>query len=258
MLLSITNSCHMGCSHCMDDAKPCNEHMGWGTFQDSIDFFNHYGGLELIITGGEPFDHPSCFDFIEYALRYATGSTGTGVAHITVTTNGMKISENKSLQTALLILMDRYRGLFNIQITHVDKYYPKKVNFTDNFFKVNPVVICTEIESMYPMGRALTNNLPWSSKASKCFNIRSIVRSTKDLNISSTMLNLRYLKFCTPQIDIYGNIKLGESKLCPVVSDIYESHGQIVKDICNFKCSMCDHINKNLTAEQLNAIGERR
>lgn len=38
MIISITESCHMGCSHCMDDAKPCEKHMSMRTFQDAISF----------------------------------------------------------------------------------------------------------------------------------------------------------------------------------------------------------------------------
>lgn len=105
------------------------------------------------------------------------------------------------------------------------------------------------------MGRALINNLPWQSKCSKCFNIRSIVRTTKDLSDSTLLLAMKG-KFCTPQIDIYGNIKLGESCLCPIASNIYKPIDEIVNDICNFRCSKCNHINKNLSKQQLEAIGE--
>jgi len=256
MLISITESCRMGCSHCMDDAKPCDRHMTLQTFKDAIQkAFNVYGGFECVITGGEPTENPQWLEMFIYALEYAKGSIFKG-AHITLTTNAMNIADNHDLQTYLMMLMQKYRNIFTIQVTHVDKYYPINVNLDNNFFKLEQVVVCHEIEAMYPMGRARVNNLPWNFKGSKCFNIRSLVRSTKDLRASTLALATK-MKFCTPQIDIYGNIKLGESNLCPVASNIYKTEKEIVNDICNFTCRGCDMINMNLPESYLEAIGEK-
>ena len=119
MIISITESCHMGCSHCMDDARPCDKHMSMRTFQDAISFFNQFGGIECLITGGEPTDNPEWIKMLEYALEHAHGSTGTGIAHITLTTNAMNIANNRDIQTYLLLLMQRYPGKLNIQVTHI-------------------------------------------------------------------------------------------------------------------------------------------
>ena len=255
MLISITESCHMGCPHCMDDAKPCDRHMNLQTFKDSIDFFNNYGGVECVITGGEPTDNSEWPRMIQYALDNAHGSTGTNVAHITLTTNGMNIVDNYDIQRWLLLKMEKYRKKLSIQVTHVDDLYPIDVSFPDSFLK--SVTIATEIESMYPMGRALQNNLPWNSKCSKCFNIRSLVRTYKRLDLATFILTTKF-KFCTPQIDYQGYLKLGESCLCPRVSSIYKPINEIINDICNFTCRGCDIINKNLPDNYLEAIGEKR
>ena len=255
MLLKITESCHMGCSHCLDDAKPCDNHMDMRTFEDAISFFNQFGGIELIISGGEPTDHPNWINMLEYALERTHGSTGTGVCHITLTTNGMNIANNRDAQDYLMFLMDRYNNKLSIQVTHIDKYYPQEVDFSSDFFKCHHVVVCRNLEVIYPIGRARINNLPWQSKCSKCFNIRSAVRTTEDLGKATLMLNLKN-KFCTPHVDIHGNIKLGESRLCPIASNIYKPTEQIIKDICNFTCSECDMINQKLPEAYLHAIGE--
>lgn len=252
MIISITESCHMGCSHCMDDAKPCMKHMSMRTFQDAISFFNQFGGIECVITGGEPTDNPEWLEMLKYALEHAHGSTGTGIAHITLATNGMNIAKSRDLQTYLMILMQKH-GNFNVQVTHVKEYYPIDVDFNTPFF--DAVGICTKIEAIYPMGRARDNKLPWQAKCSKCFNIRSATRSFRDLSKASIMLALRG-KFCTPQVSISGELKLGESTLCPPCSSIYTGTEQLINDICNFHCNGCDMINKHLTSEQRKAIGE--
>lgn len=39
MLLSITEKCRMGCSHCMDDARPdCDKFMTKEMFEKAIEF----------------------------------------------------------------------------------------------------------------------------------------------------------------------------------------------------------------------------
>ncbi len=255
MIISITESCHMGCSHCMDDAKPCDKHMCMRTFQDAISAFNQFGGIECLLTGGEPTENPEWIKMLEYALERAHGSSGTGFAHITLTTNGMNISKNRDIQTYLMLLMQKHNGKLSIQVTHVDEYYPTEVDFSAPFFNCQHVVICRQIEEIYPIGRARDNNMPWKSKCSKCFNIRSATRTFQDLNKATMMLALKG-KFCTPQISINGDIKLGESTLCPPCSSIYNGTEKIVNDICNFHCNYCDMINKNLPLEYKKAIGE--
>lgn len=255
MIISITESCHMGCSHCMDDAKPCDKHMSMRTFQDAISFFNQFGGIECLLTGGEPTDNPEWIKMLEYALERAHGSTGTGVAHITLATNGMNITNKRDIQNYLLLLMQRYPGKLNIQVTHVDQYYPHHIDLSQDFFHCGQVTVCDSIEAIYPMGRAKDNKLSWRAKCSKCFNIRSATRSFRDLNKASIMLAMMG-KFCTPQVSINGEVKLGESTLCPPCSSIYTGTEQLINDICNFHCNGCDMINKHLTPEQRKAIGE--
>ena len=101
---------------------------------------------------------------------------------------------------------------------------------------------------MYPQGRALDNNLPWDSRCSKCFNVRSISHQIPE---SSTLKDiehhlLTYAKFCTPHIKINGDIGLGESDLCPSCASIYDDMETIMEKIRNFKCHKCDHVNEKL------------
>lgn len=249
----------MGCTHCMDDARPEGHDMNFDTFKDAIEFFNTYGGVECIITGGEPTENPEWDKMLEYALVNAKGSSDTRFCHVTLTTNGMNIAdEDRTYYRARIAsIISKYRDKLHVQVTHVPEYYPIKLDFKKYpIFESDRVCICDEIEYMYPQGRARDNNLPWNSKASKCFNIRSLVRQTKDLNQSVLTLN-SMMKFCTPKIAWDGSIKLGESKLCPTVASIYDDPKDIVEKICNFRCSGCDIINKNLPDMYLKAIGEK-
>ena len=253
MLISITEQCRMGCIHCMDDAKKNGNHMTMDTFKQAVNFFNDHNALCMIITGGEPTENPLCLDMVKHALEN-THSTFIDT-NITLATNGMNISGNKEYQDELLRLFNKYGKRFMIQLTHVIQYYPIDVDFSEPFFSHPNVVLCTEIEAMYPQGRALINNLPSDAKASKCFNIRSVVRQHKNLAMGIVALAMRG-KFCTPRVNWDGGIKLGESRLCPTVANIWDKEEDVIKNICNFRCAGCNHINSKLDRRYLEAIGE--
>lgn len=251
MLISITEQCRMGCSHCMDNATPEGNHMTMDTFKKAVDFFNKYGSLAFIITGGEPTENPEWLDMVKYAMEHTATLFGSIVI---LTTNGMNISGNPDIQEKLTRLL-KMGSKLEIQVTSVEKYYPIKVDLSEKFFKQAGVSIAREIEDMYPLGRARDNNYPWDSKCSKCFNIRSATRVTKNLQQSTLLLGAKG-KFCTPRINWNGDIKLGESRICPTVATIYDSNEVIINNICNFHCGICAEVNKQLTKTQLAAIGE--
>jgi organic radical activating enzyme len=257
MLIKITDKCKMNCIHCLDDARPDNDHfMSYEDFIKSVDFFNNNADGEFIISGGEPMEHPYFWMFLEYALDFVHNSFNTP-GTIVVTTNGMYM-DNDAVYSKIKDYQKKYNMKVFFQVTSVDEYYPIKINLNHKVFSLESVYIARKIESMYPMGRAITNNIPCNqSKCSKCFNIRSIIRSIKDMKMATRILATKG-KFCTPSICYNGDIRLGESRLCPVASNIYKPQEEIIKDICNFTCSnnVCKSINSRLPKEALEAIGE--
>ena len=248
MLISITEVCRMGCLHCMDDAKPKGQHMSMETFQEAVNFFIRHDNSNFIMTGGEPTENPHFWEMVEYAAKR--------VPIVTVTTNGMNLVDNNDAYERINSLNKKYGEKILWQVTHVEKYYPQHINYFDKIFSLENVFLTTELEAIYPQGRARTNKLSWNSKGSKCFNIRSLARKFENFDLAIAGLKMKF-KFCTPQIDIHGNIKLGESMLCPVASNIYKTPHKIVEDICNFKCSQCDIVNRRLPIQYLEAIGEK-
>lgn len=248
MMIKITAKCSMGCSHCMNDAKPTGGHMDFETFKKSIEFQKTYGGPFAIITGGEPTEHPQFVDYLEYAIHELPG------VFITITTNGLWMQNNYDY---IKHLEEIHRETVMFQVSYVKEYYPIPVDLTLPVFSLNNVVVCTEIEAMYPLGRALDNGYESDSKAPRCFNIRSITRSIgyKDLRTVIGMLAVRG-KFCCPHIAIDGTIKVGESDLCPPCSHIDKTNEEICRDIANFRCDKCDHVTKKLPPEYRQAIGE--
>lgn len=241
MMLKITSVCSMGCTHCISDCKPHGIHMPWNVLFKAVKYIQRNNSVMLIVSGGEPTEHPDFFNMIEYIMN--------NVSHlsvVTVTTNGAKM--NGVFADHMLEMLDKYDNLL-IQVTNVKEYYPVRIDTSHRIFKHENVALCEEIEYIYPQGRAADNNLPWKSKGSKCVNARIIPKQMVAMYKKPTMMEVARIMAlnglsCTPFIDPEGNIKLGESDLCPVCATIYDTDEEIMNKIINFKCSRCDFINK--------------
>lgn len=239
----------MGCTHCLSDCKPEGKHMTFETFQQAIKFnFDRAGDSPILISGGEPTEHPEFEKFLGYVLMYKKLQECANLKRfvpITVTTNGLWLTEHMDFIKSL-----ENDGTFSsdimFQVVVDDKYYPIHVN-EEVLSYSKLIVIGHEVPAIYPQGRALQNNIPTNRKSSNCFNVRAIAKQIECPTLEKiiTMQNLRG-HMCTPHIDIDGNIKLGESRLCPVCSSIYKTDEEIVEDIIKFQCHQCDFINKNL------------
>lgn len=248
MMIKITEKCSMGCTHCMNNASPNGSEMDFNTFKKALSFQEKYGGPFCIITGGEPTEHISWIMFVMYALSQLPH------VYFTVTTNGVWMQShfeeienfNKSYGDRLIF-----------QVTNDKRYYPIHIDLSLPVFNLPNVFVCDEIEHIYPQGRALDNNLEWESKGSKCFNIRAFVHQRPFMGLQDAINFLGMKgKFCTPHIDVNGNIKLGESDLCPICSNINKQEYEIITDILNFRCNLCNHVNKNLPEKYRKIIGE--
>ena len=240
MLIKITQHCSMNCSHCMNDAKPNNHHMSWDTYRKAIQFQLRYGGPLCILCGGEPTEHPQFTDFLEYALYNRLA--------VTVATNGVWMQNNYDYVKKI---QDNYGPYAMWQVSNDPKYYRVHIDTSLPVFHLEHVIICSEIEHIYPMGRAKQNNIPWEAKASKCFNVRAVTKQLVLRPGKVTLENIIYTLnsnhyFCTPHIGFDGSIVLGESDLCPPCSHIDDSEEKIITNILNFRCHQCDFINDKL------------
>lgn len=239
----------MGCSHCMNNTTPHGEHMDFGTFMNVIDFQKKYGGPICFITGGEPFEHPEFWRFIWYAMSELP------MTLITIATNGVAMADPKN--TKLILQACEEKHLISFQVSTDSRYYPTRIDTSLPVYHLKNVTLITKIPKIYPQGRAKTNNLDWQAIGSKCFNVRAITKQLPNPSLSDIVIALfAHNRICTPHIDIYGGIKLGESDLCPTCSSIYKRDEEIVQDILSFKCSKCKHVNANLRKEMRTLIGE--
>lgn len=245
MLIKLTEKCSMGCRHCMNDAKAIGKEMSLDVLKDSLKFMRKTGtDIVLIVTGGEPTEHSKFSDCLKLIIDHAADGIACG---ITVTTNGVWMAENPEKFNKLCDYAELKGVELLWQVTTVREYYPKQIDITKSVYRRKNVTVCTDIEAMYPQGRALTNKLPWQSKCSKCFNVRAIAKQVDNCKFGD-IVKLLFLrgKMCTPHIKVNGDIGLGESDLCPPIASIYDDEKEIVKKIRNCKCNKCSIVNDKL------------
>lgn len=240
MMLKITSACSMGCTHCISDCKPDGIHMQWPVLKKSIEYINRNNSFFLLVSGGEPTEHPDFFDMLQYILENVKKPT-----IVTLTTNGEKL--HGEFADKLLKIEERYEYLA-IQVTSVKEYYPKEIDTTHPIFKHERTELCTTIPNIYPQGRAAYNKLKWSSKGSKCVNLRIIPKQISLMGSKAHMYDITnelasHGLSCTPFIDPEGNIKLGESDLCPTCATIFNTDEEIMDKIMKFRCDKCKFIN---------------
>ena len=221
MLVKITTQCGMGCSHCMEDALPSGEHMAIDVFVKSLSFIERiYKEIKIImISGGEPTEHPLLLDFIKLLDGW----------YVVVMSNGLFLKNlNTNLTTSLL-----FSGA-NIQVYNDPRYYPIKVEPINH----PRIIFADKINLMSPFGRAKTNNLKSDRQSPLCFNLRSIAGNLK--SFSGAVMTLRMSgKMCTPSIDVNGNVIAGESRFCHKIGTVESSEEELLENLLNMKCNKC-------------------
>ena len=265
MLLKITEKCSLGCTHCVNNAKPNGKHMSFEVLKDTLDFIRKTNTYQhIIITGGEPTEHPEFVKMAKEIINFSKSINSLTV--VTITTNGFWILQNPEIAKEIACSGNE-STMVSFQVSTDSRYYPKPLlDKTKRIWREPGFILCEEcVAQIYPLGRAKENNYPTDRISSHCFNIRAISKQLKAIDSNGNNSNNGYdyydhsltfedivrtlvsaNKFCTPTIRINGDICLGESDLCKTCSNIYKTDNEIVDDILQFKCHTCDHINNNL------------
>ena len=219
----------------MIDATPEGQHMTLGVFADVIDFVKRNQLMMLMLSGGEPLEHPEFFKIMEMAQE--------SELLLIILSNGMFLADDK-LRKAVLDL-----GVM-IQVTNDSRYYPQTINEVEH-----PLLGYEhQIHSITSLGRAKTNDIATSRLAPMCFNMRSIVRNTGDF--ASSIMALRSLgKMCTPSINIDGSISIGETVHCCRIGTVKSPLSELVANLRDIKeCNKCG-LEDNLDPPHRKAIG---
>ena len=250
MMIKITERCTMGCIHCLNDAQPDGKDMNEKTLIDCLNFLkNNDIGRFLILSGGEPTEHRNFNSMMETFISWCEENQGY-ITVLTITTNGENIQKDFKPFIEYRDRLGNLGTILNYQVSADVRYYPRRIETHKRIFRESGFVLCDNcVQSIYPIGRALDNNIPYSRISSQCFNVRALSKQGFDILSKIEKVLLSRGKTCTPHIGIDGSIKLGESDLCPPCTSIYDDPNIIIEKIQKFKCGKCNHINDNLPEE---------
>lgn len=237
MLLLLTNSCRMGCSHCFSDCVPTSQHMSLETLNSIIQYINKACISNLVFSGGEPTEHPH---FAEYIQEVIDNSDHLGYCFIA--SNGIFVDDLQKTDQ-IKELLSRNENLF-LQITNVPQFYPRK-DILQKIKKLNlgnKLQITTHLDSLTLLGRALKNHSNHQSiRAPCCINFYLLSRQGfNDFHHMINYLELTTLtSFCKPMVDMNGHLHLGEYLKCIDLGHL--SHVNPESIASNLKSSLpCD------------------
>jgi hypothetical protein len=236
----------------MEDSTPDGEHMTMDTFKQVLDFALNLNPLILLISGGEPTEHPMLFDFLDL-IEQEKIKRNIELA-ICITSNGMFINKGKEYFDKLVSYPD-----VSIQVTNDKRFYPTRIEVPTH----PKISYETELRILEKLGRAKDNwdelhkkgNMPRRRIAPSCFNIRSICNSFSQNGKYSFRDVILFLvmhhKFCQPMIDIDGTIRIGETRYCYPVGNVHNSCENIIDNIASADCNNCGFSNKTQILEFL-------
>lgn len=240
MLVKITDRCTMQCTHCMEDARPEGADMSMETFIKVVDFIEKNDFAFIMLSGGEPTDHPQFCEFV----RLAKDRLGNEPMRILVLSNGLfwRDEERRNEYMALGV---------QFQVINDPRYYPTKVDRIEH-----PNVLYDDkiMAPLSPFGRAKANGFEAGRLSPLCFNLRSAARNFRDFR-NAVMFLRQKGKMCIPSIITDGSIVAGESKFCHKIGTVGSSNLELTNRLVQMRCNACGLVD-NLTPELRAAIGE--
>jgi len=219
----------------MENARPEGKDMSMETFVKVVDFIDRNGFFFILISGGEPTDHPLFCDFVNLAKAKLK---------VIVLSNGLFWRDEKR--------RDQYMALdVQFQVINDSRYYPIKVDRIDH-----PNVLYDDkiMAPLTPIGRAKTSGFVAGRMSPLCFNLRSAVRSIRDFHDAVLFLRQKG-KMCIPSIIVDGSIVAGESQFCHKIGTVESSNVELTNRLAQMRCNACG-LADNLTPELRAMIGE--
>lgn len=265
MLVLITNTCRMGCPHCMERSSPEPQHMEWGLIEKCCEFGRRHGVSAVMISGGEVTCHPQWAEAVRlFASRYLI---------VIVPTNGMWLGTADE-DTFVKILKDCPN--VSLQITSIPGLYPqydqiaaavpafarrlRSEGLGDRMaFESSRALLDSK---MLAMGRACEHEefvrlAETSEVTASCFT-SALIAAQVPFDEAILTMEMRG-RFCRPMIDYRGLMHWSEVILCPGFARIDEPDAEIVRKAHEWRpCGSCPGFRKLLAKHEPQYVNARR
>lgn len=198
--------------------------MSWNTFRRAMQFTAWFEPVcHVLLTGGEPTEHPDFIEFVRFAIDVVGSSKG-----VVVLSNGMFL-DDAVLRAAVLGL-----GV-SMQVTNDARYYPRRIRRIDH----PSLTYCDRISRLDRKGRARRNDLTGTGNVPTCYNLRA---ASWEYGFRDGLRALRsFGKLCQPTVDIDGTVRAGESTECQAIGTVLDDADVLTAGIR--KPCWCDCVN---------------
>lgn len=247
MLYWLTMKCRSGCPHCMQDCKETDtDHATIENTKAFVSFFRKMETKKLLVSGGEPTEHPDFDKHLAYILENTKRKNPVSLA-----TNGMLLLD-KEKRKALFKLGFKHKNLF-VQITNLRGLYPYYEQVADalhqhSFSHINKLIV-PSIVGMQRIGRGEKNwdtvkmlSQGYERLAPACFNLYSIGTQSATFKDVLKLMSMKLTNsWCTPSVmGATGDIYAGETRFCTKIgniADMGESALKYLKE--HLPCGKC-------------------
>ncbi len=236
----------MGCRHCLQCSTAREQHMDRSTWLKAISIAKLSKATCLMVSGGEPTDHPYWEEWVDEAC--------TRFNIVTLATNGLWLLDEHKVE-GVRIMLKFLRNLF-IQVTSVPGIYSRHEEVVSAFNKAHlPRTVLHDGKlHIKALGRAAKNEpFVTEAKTSKgttsCFS--SAVMSAQ-LPYLSAVRELESMgKICHPLIDWRGDMHWSESWKCPAFANVFDTFLDIQRKAHAWRpCGRCQDWKKAIASRE--------
>jgi hypothetical protein len=223
----------------IDGASPVGDHMSMDVFDRALDFIGRCGVRVLLVSGGEPFEHPQVFEMAERLKQVAMER----ILFPAFASNGHFALDDEKLRQV------QKMGI-GVQVTCDPRYY-KRVLLPERFQDAQ-FTFEDRLRVIFPCRRTRENNIVPTKNYPNCFNIRSVTRQL-GFQQGLFMLELKG-RVCAPSINIDGTVVAGESDTCYALGTVDSDVKEVEENLKSMSCKTCG-LHDNLSPRYLEAIG---
>jgi len=216
-----------------------------GTFRKALYLAADIGAQIILISGGEPFEHPDLEDMVTSVP--IMGKLLGVEFRVLIASNGMFLEDEAKYKMALSLKVP-------IQITRDPEFYPLPLSdLARQRVDAAEMMVVEEVISgnITPCDRVRDNGIEVSRVSPMCFNFRSAVRA-KGIHTGMALLQ-QAGKFCCPAVNVDGTLVAGEADTCAPIGDVNSGALEIERAIKKLVCRRC-HLTDNLDELHLQAI----
>ena len=267
MLIQITNRCRMGCPHCMQDSRPDGGLMDETTFENALRLAHDCGGCPVVVSGGEPTEHPR---FVDFCRRLSKANIPFSVA-----TNGMWLGDEAGEYRAEKVA--RLPECTGMQIYTNPKWYrlheetvAKYSRNAKRWQDLDVLLDTSEIRNMLDIGRAALCEAARKEAGESKYHCSCLVAHLTAVQIAhldewTRPGRLVYLlagqgHFCTPMVDWRGDFHASESWLCQSFGNVNrDDYRTLFDNLARGRpCGRCVGCKRYLTEQDPKMVAARR